>query len=132
MAKRVTADTLAGAIQDILEEYADDIQGNMDEITRAVGKKGVQALKSESASKFGTVPGQDKKYAKSWAAKYETGRLSTTVIIYNRKPGLPHLLEFGHALRGGGRSGHVPGREHIAGVEEKLVKEFEDTVRRSI
>lgn len=135
MAKKTPIEKLDLEIKKILEEYQDDIKDSLDEATRAAGKQGTRQLKSLSSTTFGTVPGQTKKYAKSWAVQFEQGRFTTEATIYNRKPGLPHLLEFGHdgfALRGGGRSPDVPGRKHIADVEEKLVKEFEDAVRRSI
>lgn len=51
----------------------------------------------------------------------DENRLGVTAIIHNTTPGLPHLLEKGHANRDGGRT---PGRVHIAPVEEELVKLF--------
>ena len=129
---KVTADNLGAEIQKILDKYADDISDNMKNVTRDIAKKGVQALKNESKATFGTVPEQKKKYASSWKVQYEEDVLYYVATIYNGKPGLPHLLEHGHALRGGGRSGHVAGREHIAGVEENLKREFEAAVERAI
>ena len=62
------------------------------------------------------------KYAEGWTSRVETDRLSATGTIYTGKlPGLPHLLEHGHAKRGGGR---VPGRVHIAPVEKILESAF--------
>jgi hypothetical protein len=52
-------------------------------------------------------------YAKSWSVKNmkeNSHALELTVYSRNRYQ-LAHLLEFGHAKRGGGR---VPGRAHIA------------------
>lgn len=122
MAKKTPIDKLTSAVNKILEEYAEDVQGNIDEITERVGRAGVSALRSESKAKYPDGTGE---YAKGWKAQTERGRLSTSVILYNEHPGLPHLLENGHAKRGGGR---VPGRPHIEPVEAELIKQYEQEV----
>lgn len=132
MATTIAPDQLSAELQKILDQYGDNIADHTKEAVRAAAKKGAIALKSVSKSTFGTVKAQERKYADSWAVKYETGKLYEMAILYNNKPGLPHLLEYGHALRGGGRSGHVAGREHIKPVEEDLVNSFEAAVREAI
>ncbi len=42
---------------------------------------------------------------------------------------LAHLLEFGHAKRGGGR---VPGKAHIAPAEEKGIRELEQEIQKAL
>lgn len=123
---KVTIDNLASEIDKILAQYEGEIEDNLDEIVTQVGKKGVQALKNSSQAAFDGTG----RYAKGWKSQVEKHRLYTLVTIYNSQvPGLPHLLEFGHVLIAGGRTkGMVPGREHIAGVEEELVAEFEREV----
>lgn len=122
---KVTIDNLESAVMNILEEYTDEVQKNVDEITKRVGKVGVQALRSESRAKFGG----DGKYARGWNTEVEVTRYGTTVTIYNNLAGLPHLLEFGHAMRNGGR---VDGRSHIKPVEEKLIQLMEMEVRTKL
>ena len=125
MPKKVTTDTLAASIRDILEEYGDEVKGSLDEITKKIAQKGQQAIKNESKSKF-----NGKRYWKGWKVDLQVGRLDTKATIYNESlPGLPHLLEYGHAKRGGGR---VQGTVHIAPVEEQLVNEFEKQVRSKL
>lgn len=123
--RKVTLEQLPGAIQDILNEYADDVTQNIPEITERVGKEGVKALRASAKEKF-----KGKKYAAGWTSQTEHKRLESTVTIYNgRLPGLPHLLEHGHANRGGGRTA---GRTHIAPVEEKLIKEYEKRIENEL
>ena len=124
--RKCTPEQLPQVIQSILNEYEGDITDNIPEIAERVGKEGVKALKSASKSSFGGTG----KYASGWTSQTEHGRLSTTVTIYNgRLPGLPHLLEHGHANVNGGRT---PGKVHIAPVEQKLVKEFEEKVENEL
>lgn len=125
MAKKSPIERLQADVSAILEEYGDEVAENLDEITKEVGKKGAKALRSSSKGSFGGSG----KYARGWTYEVEEGRLSTTVTLYNRTPGLPHLLENGHAKRGGGR---VAGRSHIAPVEAKLIESYEKEVTSKI
>lgn len=118
-------DKLDDAIDAALQAYAEDISQGLEEATIAVGKAGVKALKAESKSKLGGTGG----YAKSWRSKVETSRVGSTVILYSGKPGLPHLLEHGHANRGGGRT---PGHEHIAPIENELNEKFTKMVKEAV
>ena len=114
---------LAAEINKILEDYGDNVTDNIKEVTKKVTQQGAKAVKANAKNSFkGT--GQ---YAKGWSVKMEEDYFSATGIIYNKTPGLPHLLEHGHANRGGGRT---PGRVHIGNAEDTLVKEFEDAVKR--
>ena len=122
---KVTVDNLAAEIQKILEEYKDDIERLNKETVRKVGQKGVQALRSNSG-----MFGGSGKYASGWSSKVEESRMGAKATLYNAKvPGLPHLLEHGHAKRGGGR---VSGRVHIAPVEEELEKAFTQELERAL
>lgn len=127
--KKVTLENLGKEIDKILEEYSGDIESNLDEITKKIGKKGAQALKNESLAAFPDSKKHKKRYGQTWTSRAEKNRLYTTVTIYNSQPGLPHLLEYGHASRNGGR---VSGREHISPVEEQLIAEFEREVESKL
>lgn len=123
--KKITVDQLGAAVAEILNEYAGEITKNIPEITERVGKTGVQALKNSTKA---TVKGN--KYWKGWKDEFERNRFGATVTLYNAKlPGLPHLLEHGHAKQNGGRT--AP-KVHIAPVEEKLIDEFERTIENEI
>ena len=131
MAGKTPLDKLNSAISDILNEYAEDIEGNIADITEQVGKLGAKALKQTSRKKFPKGTGE---YAKGWKAQVNRERMRTTVTIYNEHYSLPHLLEYGHVIRNGtGRVyGDVPGRDHIAPVEADLVETFEREVRAKL
>ena len=119
-------DKFSEAISDMLAEYGDELRENISEAVKTVSKKGAQAVKQSARQTFGGSVA----YAKGWTSRAETGRFSAQGFIYNKDlPGLPHLLEHGHAKRNGGR---VPGREHIAPVESEIVKEFEKAVKESV
>ena len=125
MGKKVTLDNFDNEIKKILDAYGDNVSENLDVITRQVGQKGAQMLRNESRSAFNRTG----KYASGWTSKTERNRLYTSVIIYNRTPGLPHLLEHGHAKRGGGRTRAI---SHIAPAEEKGARQLEEDIKRSI
>ena len=56
--------------------------------------------------------------------------MTTDVVIHNKDlPGLPHLLEFGHAKKNGGR---VAGRIHISKIEREVADKFEKGIRARI
>ena len=121
----IPIDKFDAAIKEILEEYSENITENVQEAARKVTKAGVKAVKGNSRMFGGTG-----NYAAGWTSKFETGRLSGQGVIYNQTvPGLPHLLENGHALRNGGRA---PGRSHIKPVEEKVINAFERAVKSAI
>lgn len=125
MARTVPVDRLAAEVEKILDEYGENVQQNLGDIVKAMSKKGAQTLRSQSR---GTFKGNN--YYKGWTSQAETGRLSAQGTIYNKDlPGLPHLLENGHANRNGGRT---PGREHIKPVEEALIKEYEQKVKSKL
>lgn len=121
MAKTCTIDNMDAAIMDILNEYEEFTTQTVREAVQKIAKEGAKALKSSSGAFGGSG-----KYARGWTTTSEGGRFDTTVTIHNRTPGLPHLLENGHAKRGGGR---VAGRVHIAPVESKLIGDYENYLK---
>ena len=124
MGQRIKIDQLAAVVEKELKDYEEDAQ---DIVKRAVKKAGDDAkkeLKEKSPKPTG-------KYAKSWAVK--TVKESTSeldVVVHSRKLyGLTHLLENGHAKRGGGR---VPGIEHIKPVETDVTEQLEKDIKEGL
>ncbi len=124
--KKIQIEQLPDMINSILKEYEGDVIRNIPEITDKIGKAGVKTLRNSAKNTFGGSG----KYARGWRSQTVKTRMGATVTIYNgRLPGLPHLLEHGHANRNGGRT---EGRAHIAPVETKLIKEYERKVINDI
>lgn len=124
MADRVRIDQLAAAVMEGLTEYADLAA---DELKAAVKKAGNEVKKDIQAN----APKDTGAYAKSWAVKKmrETSN-SIEVVVHSRdRYQLSHLLEFGHAKRGGGR---VPGKAHIAPAEEKAGRMLEQEIEKAL
>ena len=121
MARRVTLNNLGDAIADVLEEFEDGTIRGLHQVVKKVAADGARAINSSAA---GAVGGS--KYKSSWTSKTDNSRLGASAVIYSKLPGLPHLLEHGHATRNGGRTA---ARVHIAPVVEKinqsLIKDIE-------
>lgn len=121
---RIRTDQLASAIMDGLKEYADLAA---DDMKKAVKKAGTSVRKEIQQN----APSDTGAYAKSWAVKTEKESSDSIQLIVHSKNRyqLAHLLEHGHAKRGGGR---VAGKSHIAPAEEKAVRQLEEEIERSL
>ena len=107
-----------------LQEYA----GLADtEMKKAVRKTATEIKKEISAN----APKDTGAYSKSWATKKvseNSHSLEMTVHSKNRYQ-LSHLLEHGHAKRGGGR---VAGKPHIAPAEQNGEELLENLIRKAL
>lgn len=122
--KKTPMDKLGVAIDQILEDYYGEVKKDAGELAKKFARKGAQAVRGNAQSQGW---GEHTGYASGWTSQYEENRYSMQGTIYNKKvPGLPHLLEYGHALRNGGRTKAVP---HITPVEEKVTEEFYKAVK---
>lgn len=117
-------DGLADAIMDGLREYADLASDEMKSAVRKAGK----TVKDEIAA---NAPRKTGAYAKSWSVKSmkETSESLELVVYSKNRYQLAHLLEFGHAKRGGGRTRAF---SHIAPAEETGEKELEENIRKAL
>ena len=125
MAQKVSVDLLADAIMEGLDEYAELAA---EEVKTAVRKAGKTVREQISQ----TAPKRTGVYAKSWAikkTKESSQSLEVTVHSRNRYQ-IAHLLEHGHAKRGGGRVSAIP---HIAPAEkageEQLLTDIEKSLK---
>ena len=117
-------DNLAEEIMQGLQEYADLADTSMKKAVRKTAKSVKDEISTNAPKRTGA-------YSKSWTAKKtkeNSHSLEMTVHSKNRYQ-LAHLLENGHAKRGGGR---VSGKPHIAPAEEKGVQLFEELIEEAL
>ena len=122
--KKIKVEQLADEVMKELEESADTTALGMKAAVQKTGNTVRNEIRAGAPSRTGA-------YAKSWSVKntkQNSHAFEVTVYSRNRYQ-LAHLLEFGHAKRGGGR---VSGRSHIAPAEQKGIEELEQNLIRSL
>jgi bacteriophage protein of unknown function (DUF646) len=121
---KVKIENLSGAVMEELKKYAVLTTEKVKVAVQNAGKTVHDEIKASAPSNTG-------KYGKSWTIKTvkETADSLELVVYSANKYQLTHLLEFGHAKRGGGR---VAARPHIASAEEKAIKAFEEEIQEAI
>jgi hypothetical protein len=125
MSRNTSIDDMDSAIMAELEKYADlaadDLKDAVKETAKSV-RKDIQD----------NAPVDTGKYKKSWSVKnvHEDSESIDLVVHSRNRYQIAHLLEHGHAKRGGGR---VAARPHIASAEqrgsEKLVEAIESKLK---
>jgi len=125
----IKIDQLAAEIAKELSKYSQEVVEKVNISSEKVGKAAVKQLKRTSPRRPPPIGG---KYAKSWtmSTEKEIGQPHKR-IIHAKAPHyrLTHLLEHGHAKRGGGR---VEGKPHIRPAEEMVIQEFVVEVEEAI
>lgn len=125
MSRTVSIDEMDNAIMEELEKYADL---SADELKAAVKETAASVCKDIQAG----APVDTGKYKKSWSVKnVREDSESIELVVHSRnRYQIAHLLEHGHAKRGGGR---VAAKPHIASAEqrgnEKLVQTIEQKLK---
>jgi hypothetical protein len=125
MSRTVSIDEMDNAIMEELEKYADLAA---DELKAAVKETAASVRKDIQAG----APVDTSKYKKSWSVKnVREDSESIELVVHSRnRYQIAHLLEHGHAKRGGGR---VAAKPHIASAEqrgnEKLVQTIEQKLK---
>ncbi len=117
-------DNLAKEIMDGLKEYADLAT---DDLKQSVRKAGTTVRKEIAAA----APKHTGAYAKSWTVKKtkETSNSLVVTVHSKNRYQLAHLLEYGHAKRGGGR---VSAKPHIANAEQNAIENFEREIDKAL
>ena len=117
---------LYSSFKQLLDEYGEEIRSDLSASITETSNDTLKNLKSVSPVLTGS-------YRKGWRKKIETTRWgSISVVVYNETDWqLTHLLNDGHAKRGGGR---VPGDGHIDRASEYasdlLVKKVEEKLEK--
>lgn len=111
------------AITQAVQEYTEAVTAAIEKEVEATSKQVLAEIKSSAPERTG-------KYRKAFARAKVSERGSVKYVIYNRlKPHLTHLLEKGHAKRGGGR---VAARPHLAPAYDKHVPAMEERIKEII
>ena len=120
----VSVENLSSAVRRQLEEYC---SFTADEVKQIVGEVG-ESVKKEIME---NAPVDTGAYRKSWRVtkESETATSMSVVVHSEKRYRLTHLLEKGHAKRGGGR---VAAKVHIAPAEANAEKQLIKKVERSL
>ncbi len=124
MSRTVPVGQMAEAIQEELMKYRDLAA---DQTKKAVKKAGKTVKKEINDS----APVRTGRYAKSWATKVTAeDSQSIELVVYSpSRYMLAHLLEHGHAKRGGGRVRAIP---HIAPAEELGMEQLQNDIEKAL
>ncbi|WP_143320977.1 HK97 gp10 family phage protein [Clostridium sp. HBUAS56010] len=122
--RRVSVDQMADAIAQSMSEYADLSNEVMKECVTEISKSVKREIQENAPVRTG-------KYKKSWAARKEKENSnSLTMVVHSRdRYQIAHLLEHGHAKRGGGRVAAIP---HIAPAEQRGAEELVSRIERGL
>lgn len=120
----VNPDSLTEQITESLAEYTDEIAKKIDDSVTECGNELLTNIKRDSPKETGD-------YKRGWRLKVTSANTGNkSVMVYNATKGfLTHLLENGHAKRGGGR---VEAKPHIRKNEVEIVSKFEKSVEEII
>ena len=121
MSNKINIDQMADTINEMLQEYAELATDEMKTAVKKVGEIAKKEIKDNAPEDTG-------KYAKSWTSRTTKETLQVTVYSSTRYR-LAHLLENGHAKRGGGR---VAARPHIAPAEQHAEEELVADITRAL
>ncbi len=115
---------MADAIMEDLTKYAELAAEDMKTAVKDSANLVKQRINSSAPVRTG-------RYAKSWRTK-TTKESADALVITVHSPTqytLAHLLENGHAKRGGGR---VPGTPHIKPAEKAGIEKLEEDLERAL
>lgn len=120
----VRVNGLADAITEELRAYSEEVAEKIKENVEETAKECVKNIKLR-------VPTNKGGYKKGW--KYKIVHKSAgdiRIVVYNaRKPQIAHLLEHGHAKKGGGR---VEGIPHIVPSEREAERQLIDGIKVAV
>lgn len=109
-------------IMNALKEYNEKVNRAVQKVLPDVAKEAAEMVR-------GASPGSGS-YGSGWRSKVMPATLGVEAVVYNgKKPGLPHLLEKGHAKRGGGRVGAIV---HISPAEAWVKSEAVQRVEEAL
>lgn len=136
---KTNIDNFAKEVVDMMKQYTEGVSEGLSKEIKRLGEEGAEQLQDVMypkgiASDKGTPAEPSKRrvweiYAQNWFSKFEEGTNYANATIHNKKAGLTHLLEFGHATRHGTYTRAFP---HIEPMNEKLQKQLEENTIKII
>lgn len=124
---------LDSEVRAILANYSDEVYDVMKNATDTCAKTAVTMLRTQSP--VDETSKDAGAYARSWKQSIGTrkGRAYSRFAYNEKHYRLTHLLEFGHALKRGGRVvGHANAVPHIERIEKEVSDIYEDTIERGL
>lgn len=119
----INIDSIAAEISLAVQEYTQDVTKGIEQEVDETSKALTKEIRNNS-------PRQSGEYAKGWKRKKTSHDGTVVYVTYNKaKPWLAHLLENGHAKRGGGR---VAGKPHIRPAYDRMIPEMERRIKAII
>ncbi|MNS16398.1 hypothetical protein D3C86_1321210 [compost metagenome] len=113
------ANEITKAVREYTEDVAEGIEKRVDEVA--------DLIREDAAA---NAPVRTGKYRQGFTKTKQDGFGNTRRIVWNKKASRRvHLLEFGHAKKGGGR---VPGRPHLRPAYDKYAGTLADDIKRII
>lgn len=124
MGRTVSIGNMADEIMKGLMEYKDLATDDMKTAVKNAGKAVKKDIQENAPKRTGA-------YSKSWTVKTtKENSESLELTVYSpKKYQLAHLLENGHAKRGGGR---VTAKPHIAPAEQLGVEQLKKDIERAL
>jgi hypothetical protein len=118
---------IVDAILDAMQQYTKEVEENIPQLVDNTAKEMVQEIKA-------TAPKNTGEYAKGWTVRKlgddtRSKEGYAKVVCNPKRYYLTHLLEYGHAKKGGGRTA---GKPHIRPACDKLLSEMEGRIERML
>lgn len=123
---KATPDNIDKAIATELDQFAGLLKKDIVAAQKAAAKKAIKDIKANA-------PGKGK-YARGWRSKTTQTRTGASTVIYQGdRPGLAHLLEYGHPIVSGGRTvGQAKAFPHVDPAEKTAADYYEKEITRAI
>lgn len=122
--RRVQPSELAEAVEEELDRFEDATLGEVREAVRDTAESVRDDIERHAPRRTGA-------YARSWsvAVEEQTATEVKMAVHSTNRYELTHLLEFGHAKRGGGRVAGIP---HIAPARDRGEETLERELEREV
>jgi len=121
----ISIDDLAGAITDAVREYTEDVSAGIEREVDETAKEVLDEVRRNHPYKDRTG-----EYTKGFKITNRDQPGRARRVVWNKKHyRRVHLLEFGHAKRGGGR---VPAYPHLRPAYDKHATKLPERIKRVI